>query len=340
MKRFVLLASLASFALLAPTAQADPDHPTAAEQERAHELFERSKPLQDARRCDQAEKILLQAWSLQHSPDVAANLGMCQASMKKYRDAAEHLSFALHHIMAGATAEQRDKVGAALDLVEREVATVRLDVEPEGAEIRVDGVAIGQSPLAGDLFLDPGDHRVSVSRTGYDGRTETIAATKGERQPLAIRLERSIDAQPETTSPPPSERVPPAGDRVAGSSRGVPPKTVALVVEGAVAAVGLGVGVGFLLGRNSAVDERDRLRDELGTSGCSADPSSPACTDLRVANDRAERDGRLSAVGFVSAGVAALGFGATWLFWPEPSPDRPTVSVDPMRRTLTVSGRF
>jgi hypothetical protein len=332
----------------APGALADAAHPTAAEAERAHRLFEQSKPLEDAKKFAEAEKLLSEAFSLQKSPDIAANLGMCQASLGKYRDAAEHLGFALTNIMAGASDAQRARIAKALEAVQREVTTLLIRVEPAGAEVSIDGVSLGKTPLDQAIYVEPGERQIEVRAPGYASHSETLVAIKGKAQPIALKLERTpmpaSGLTPSDAAPPPG----PATDTPPSDSgtpnHALPPKSVVMIAEGALAAVGLGVGIGFLAGKNSASNERDQLKQqaisEVGVNGCSTSPGAGVCVDLQNADDRASRDGRLSTIGFVGAGAALVGLGATWLLWPEQNPDKPRVGFDPFGRSVTVSGKF
>ncbi|MBK9002247.1 MAG: hypothetical protein IPM35_41535 [Myxococcales bacterium] len=90
-----------------------------------------------------------------------------------------------------------------------------------------------------------------------------------------------------------------------------------MIASGAVAVIGLGVGVGFYLAKQSAKDDADALRadNKLGTTGC-AGVSSSACSDLADANDRAKSSGTISTIGFIGAGVGAAGYVAFMLLIP------------------------
>src|SRR5258706_518084 len=187
-----------SIALWPALSKADPAHPTPEQSERAHQLFQQSKPLQDAKKFPDAERLLLEAWELHHSPDIAANLGLAEAAMGKSRNAAEHLSFAIRNIMAGATPPQRNKIKKALELVKQEIATVRVIVEPSGAALSIDGSAIGKAPFDDDLFVEPGDRRFEATASGYTARGESLAAKKGEVQSIILKLEKE-----QATAPPP-----------------------------------------------------------------------------------------------------------------------------------------
>ena len=269
--------------------------------------------------------------------------------MGKHREAATHLAFARTNMIAGATPEQRAKIKKALDIVTRQVAAVRLTVEPDGADLLVDDEPIGRAPLSDEIFVEPGTRRFTAKAEGYEAHTETLLAKKGTAQSLEIRLVRAKGAMPDSGLVPNGSgshgngAEPVDGGEHSNTNGGVPTKTIVLIAEGAVAVVGAGIGVGFLIGKSSAFDDRDRLKKqavtEVGVNGCSTQPSASVCTDLTDAADRAKRDGRISTVGFVVGGVGLAGFAATWFLWPDER-NEPKVGFDPVRRSVILSGTF
>ncbi|MEE4277214.1 MAG: PEGA domain-containing protein [Halieaceae bacterium] len=63
-----------------------------------------------------------------------------------------------------------------------------LSSEPSGANVSVDGEFAGQTPL--DIELEPGvDHRISLSRAGYQRASRSLRMEAGARDERSIRLE-------------------------------------------------------------------------------------------------------------------------------------------------------
>ncbi|MBI3207103.1 MAG: hypothetical protein HYZ29_36535, partial [Myxococcales bacterium] len=87
-------------------------------------------------------------------------------------------------------------------------------------------------------------------------------------------------------------------------------KTIGMIASGAVAVIGLGVGVGFYMKKQSAKDEAESLRSDntLGSSGCASGTGGSVCADLADANDRAESSRTISTIGFIGAGVGTAAF--------------------------------
>ncbi|MCA9626500.1 MAG: PEGA domain-containing protein [Myxococcales bacterium] len=343
---------------LAPHASADPNNPTKAERDRAHQLFEKSKPLQDAGDCKQAVSLLKQAWSLHRSPDIAANLGACEGKLGEYPDAATHLAFADAHLMASATKAQREKVAAALALMKKQVGEVGVSVHPDGAQISVDGKVVGTAPLAAPLFLSPGDHQLAATADGYGEVGRIVTAKKGERTEVEVKLlwqgkspggtgGATAGAGGAASGTDGATNGSSGNSGAGGSTQARERSMVPVYVAGGVAVVGLGAALGFELARSSNRDDAQTALNDLGPQGCAAGtPFTAECAGIHDSNVAAHRDADLRNVSLGVAG-AALVFGAAYLLWPhaqnESATRRVSISVTPVvsrARGLSLAGSF
>jgi hypothetical protein len=98
-----------------------------------------------------------------------------------------------------------------------------------------------------------------------------------------------------------------------------------LVAESAVTVAALGVGVAFLLMKNSAQSRLKSAQDSVDEkstetqSSCNVSPEealAQSCDVLDEAIEDYNRNRTVSAAGFVTAGIGALGVGLTALLWP------------------------
>ncbi len=74
------------------------------------------------------------------------------------------------------------------------VLTVRTD--PSGAEVYINGVYKGTSPLS--LTLDPGKYKVTVSMEGYYSNETTVNLDLGESETVALTLEKRAEIETPT----------------------------------------------------------------------------------------------------------------------------------------------
>ncbi len=68
-------------------------------------------------------------------------------------------------------------------------AALTVVVQPDGTRVQVDGKDAGVSPLGDPLRLDPGEHAVSFTKTGFRARTETVTLKAREARTLRVALE-------------------------------------------------------------------------------------------------------------------------------------------------------
>lgn len=256
------------------------------------ELFLKGVDLYSAQRWVEAEAAFLEVWRVQKTYDVAANLGTTEYRLEKWRDAAEHLAFAVRNWPVAAKAEAREIAKQRFEEVRAKVAAVTITVNVAGADVLVDGKSIGTSPLGADMFLDPGAHRVEARLRGYKTGSTTVQASAGETHAAKIELVRE-----ETES--------------SGLGKGT---QTALIVGGAVtSAVAFGMGVGFMTAGYGKETDASSLRDELqketpvGVAVCDQPDASRAsrCAELQSKLEDVKRFGTIAAGGFIAGSVLA-----------------------------------
>ena len=306
---FAASACTAAIASAPTAAQAQP--PAAAPSDEASELFKKGNEAYKQKKWAEAEKAFEEAFALKQAYDIAGNLGDVELLQGKHQEAAEHLEYSLRNWPAGQEAN-RKRTAERYAQAKQKVGAITLKVS-EGAEITVNGKSVGKSPLPGPVFVSPGAATV-IATIGDKTMKKTVALDVGESREVEIVIEGEAAAVGPVA--PPSENGS-AGASASGSATGdvKPPtgssfKTIGMIASGAVAVIGLGVGVGFYMKKQSAKDEAESIRNDnkLGSSGCAGGSAPAACADLADANDRAESSGTFSTIGFIGAGVGAAGF--------------------------------
>jgi hypothetical protein len=181
------------------------------------------------------------------------------------------------------TPEHRTEVeGTLLPEALQHVGEVRLELEPAGASVAVDG-----SPAEledGALLLATGTHTLRVSHEGYATDERSIDVTAGSRDPLRIELAREGGAD---DAPPPA---PSSGPDLAGP--------LALLGVGAAGLLTFAIAGGVALGEN------DRLADECGSR------ADGTCTDEQLSDLHTMT--AVADAGWV-IGLVAAAAGAAWL---------------------------
>ncbi len=284
--------------LLAPPLHAEPraSEPALTDYARARTLYRRASQAFEGGHYTEARELLLRAWALRQSYDVAASLGDTEVRLGLFADAAEHLSYSLRNFPPLENEQALANVREQFDVAREHVAAVHVAVDQPGAEIRVDQRAVGTSPLPDAVFLAPGKH-VIEARKGSAVATRDGVFDAAKESSVTLEL-----GTPPTVLP---------HDEPGARS------VVPLIVGGAVVAVGLTTGIAFRLSANADDDRANGIRARYASDACTGSAGSSAdCTALRNDVDGANRAQALSTTGFVIAGVAAVATPIWWLLTP------------------------
>jgi hypothetical protein len=319
-----MLAPLVLLVAMPLHAETSPPEPSADEYARARSLYKQAAESFEASQYSEARRLLLEAWALRQSYDVAASLGDTEIKLGLFAEAAEHLSFSVRNFPPLENEQALSNVRRQLEVARREVASIVVSVSEPGAEIRIDQRQVGTSPLSGPAFVAPGRHTVEA-RKGVATASATVVGEASGESSVLLRLDSTKPSAPKDEEPAPRSVVP-------------------LIVGGAVFAVGMTAGIAFKLSANSHEDDANALRDRLGPGGCVGEAgSSPECAALRSNVDSANTMNGLSTAGFVVAGVALVATPVSWLLWPRPKSAtvaRVSGIVTPELALITASGRF
>ncbi|MCL4751105.1 MAG: hypothetical protein KJ015_13125, partial [Myxococcales bacterium] len=157
------------------------------------------------------------------------------------------------------------------------------------------------------------------AKIGEKSAKKTIAMDVGEAREIELTIEGEAAAVgPEV---PPGE----SGSASAGGSATAdvkPPsgsnvRTIGMIASGAVAVIGLGVGVGFYMAKQSAKDDAEGYKadavKQFGSGGCPKTGKTGVCADLADANDSVQSKETISTIGFIGAGVGTAAFVAFML---------------------------
>ncbi|HEX4338788.1 MAG TPA: hypothetical protein VH062_22940 [Polyangiaceae bacterium] len=306
------------------SAEPGADEPTAADYAQARALYQKASQAFEEGHYTDARNLLLDAWALRQSYDVAASLGDTEIKLGLFPEAAEHLSFSLRTFPPLENEAALANVRRQLEVARHEAAAVRVSVDEAGAEVRVDDRLVGTSPLAEPVFVAPGQHTVEV-RKGAGVQTRIVVSEAAKETAVSLEL-ASLTPAP----PPPDETAP----------RSVVP----LIVGGAVVAAGLTAGIAFRLSADANDDHANGIRARLGAGACAGQAGSSAdCTALRNDVNDSSRSSALSTTGFVIAGVGLVATPLWYLLAPR-AKRTSTVGfsawVMPGLTAVSASGRF
>jgi len=264
---------------------------------------------------DQARGYLLQAWSLERTPSVALTLGQSEFELKRYRDAAEHLSFAIRN--GEAVQDERLLARAKKNLAEAiaQVGVLHVTTNRADAEILVDGAVVGNSPLEQPLYLTPGVHEISA-RSSEGGTARPVSLEAGQESSLRLPIVAQAihhETPWSSNAPRDSESLESRRTLVQSPQRSVAP----VIVGGAVFLAGITTAIVFRLDSNAQFNTADSLRARLAATGCQGNPSTQGdCAALNTAARNGDHSRNWSTAGIAIAAGALLGTAAYW-YWPQ-----------------------
>ncbi|MDI1432322.1 PEGA domain-containing protein [Polyangium sorediatum] len=283
MRTKALLSTVSFALLLAGSAPAYADDAA-----RAAELFATGNKLFDEEKWAEAEASYQAAWDLRKSFDLAGNLGDVEMTLGQFRDAAEHLSYALEEFPAGGKPEVREALQKRLDEAKKQVGTVTIGTNIGGAKIFVDGRLVGQAPLAKAVFVDPGKRVIEAKLPGHDDVLRTVDVEKAQSQEVNLVLAPKIGGAP------------------GGKSK------VLIGVGGGLALVGIGAGIGLLVAASGADSDAKALDSAMPDAAC--DPAHPDhaankgnCATLLSTLQRKDTFTNIGTGALIAGGVLAVG---------------------------------
>jgi tetratricopeptide (TPR) repeat protein len=116
------------------------------------------------------------------------NIGQVNQQLNNYSKAMLALERYLDDGRDEIPADRRTAVTSDLDDLRAKTAQVEVQVNVNGAEVWLDDVLVGRSPLAQALIVDAGDHRLEARRDGYRsaGRAIALAGRDSTRIELSL----------------------------------------------------------------------------------------------------------------------------------------------------------
>jgi hypothetical protein len=176
--------------LAAPAAFAQ-DKAEKADPNEAARHFDRGYLLAQQGSLEAAIAEFKQAYALSPHPSVLYNLGQAYAASGRAVDAVQTLRKYLEQADPKQDSERRAQAAAVVDYQGQRIGTLKLDVEPAGAEITLDGELLGKAPLAAPVQLTAGPHGLTVAAAGYTVRSLRVEIVGKVASATQVKLEPS-----------------------------------------------------------------------------------------------------------------------------------------------------
>lgn len=302
---------------------ADPNKAAAADpQKEAAKKLDEGLKAQKAGQHDKAIEALAAAFKLKESPEAALALARSEMALGKHRDAAQHLSYFLRE---GQSAKPEDKQAAEKMFAEAKakVGSLIVTVDAEGAEVLVDGAAVGVAPLGGPIFVEPGARLIEARKEGMAPAKKPMEVAAGTEGSVELTLAAPPPPPPPVAPPPP----PPAP---AGPNKIILYAGVGLA--GGLALVSLGTVIGSAVVDSSSYDKWESDKCTRTNAQCLADFDDAQGTSAALGNTAF----------WTLIGAVAVGGGtaAYWFLGNKAQKTAPSAALVPTPGGVMVKGSF
>jgi len=133
------------------------------------------------------------AYSLVPNYRVLYNVGQVHIQLAHYARALKALEQYLKEGGEAIPAERRKGVQRDLEMLASRTARLKVETNVAQADVLVNDIVVGQSPLVDPLLLDAGELRVGVQKAGYQSRVMQL--TLAGRDERGVRID--LQAQPQ-----------------------------------------------------------------------------------------------------------------------------------------------
>lgn len=285
---------LAAAVPLVPAASAQ-QQPSAKALQEARTRYEKGKQLYGEGAFDAALAELQRSYELAPSYKILYNIALVQRARNDFAGALHAYEKYLSDGGKELAASRKQEVQKELDTLKTLVARADIKTSVPDAEISVDDVPTGKSPLTG-LVLNPGSHRISATKEGRQAAVKVIKVAGGDSVTVDLDLPEASAPQPSGTgqavvTPPPTDTgtaPPPPTDTATGTAPPPPPPPqgrgpvwVGWAITGALA-IGAGVSGGLAMSKASSHAD---LRKQPGVTADQLSASRNDATTLALVTD-------------------------------------------------------
>jgi hypothetical protein len=228
------------------------------------------------------------AYSVRERYEVLYNIAQCRYQLQNYAGALTAFETYLTRGGTQIPPEQRERVQATIDDLRGRVARVLVVTDVSEAEITVDDVVVGTTPLSSPLVLSEGRRKITAKKVGHTSAFRYVDIAG--KDSIEVKLLLGPGTPPEAAH---------AAVRRPEGGRSVAP----VIAAASLAAVGIGVGTFFGI---TAMGDKSNLDLVCTNRAC------PPAAESQISTLR--RNAVVSTVGF-SVGVFGLGAGIAYLLF-------------------------
>jgi tetratricopeptide (TPR) repeat protein len=183
--RFLLLA-IPTIVIVAGAADIAEAKPT--KKEEASQRFQKGVELYGDGDLRAALIEFRRAYELVPTYQLLYNMGQTAAELKDYVEAYDHYKRYLRKGRGKIDDDRRSEVREEIQLLEGYLASMRIRVSEDDAEVSIDGVVVGDSPLDGAVKVSAGRRRVVVTKEGFSRWERKIDLAGRDAETVKVQL--------------------------------------------------------------------------------------------------------------------------------------------------------
>jgi hypothetical protein len=281
-----ILALAAALALATPAAPVLAQAPTKAQQTEAATRFKKGLELFKDGDYQAALIEFRRANELAPNFNVLYNIGQVYFQLQDYPNALSALQRYLDEGGNGIPGARRTEVQRDIDKLKARVANLDITSTVPDAEVTIDDVSIGKTPISKSIMVSAGRHKVTITKSGFTPTTKVVEIASAEKQTVAIDPVEQKAAPPVPAPTTPTDQPPVAPPAQTAPPPEAPPPAKPVPVAGIVVSSAFVVGAvvtGILaLGAKSSV--QDEVKSPTATRD-SLDSAKSKALGLGVATD-------------------------------------------------------
>lgn len=225
------------------------------------------------------------------------NMGLCYEKLELYAKARRELDAYLTKGREKVPPARKEAILKKLDRLDMMIGELTVDVGVEGAVVSVDGEEVGTTPLDAPVPLDQGEHRIEVSKEGYESWEGTVVIERGEGRALELDLAASASTGKGL-----------AGKHAAFGKRedGLVPDWVpwtGIALGAALLAAGVGTGAAAIEKNGEYEDAYDAYGEKLEQGTATLEDYESTGKKMDNLEDEREKCGKASTGLFIAGGL-------------------------------------
>lgn len=236
----------------------------------ARERYERALKLYEEADFDAALVELERAYELRPTYKLLYNIARVRLALNDHASALKGYRRYLEEAGTKIPASRRSEVEAEIKKLEARVAKLTVVVDVAGAEVFVDDVSVGTSPLPEAVLVNAGLRRISVRHPDRPPQTQRLSLAGGDQKQLEVTLTPAATApKPASTQPSAEPTTTPRRPVAQDPPPDAPPDEAGApwfgwVMTGVFAAAATTTGVLALSADGSLSDKRDQVGADPG----------------------------------------------------------------------------